>query len=254
MRIERMGAQLPLPAEGRSGHQRIALEGLDVLTDEVRSRLAVIRNKISDAGGDVSRITIVAVTKGFGLVAVRAALGAGLVNIGENYAAELIHKAGELNGLDGSACPRWHFIGAVQRRRVAALGKYVDCWQSVARVSEGAAIARYRPGARVFVQVNAARMEGRNGCLPEDACDLVKELRGLGLRVDGLMTIGIQGDTIATHNIFSEVRDLVDRLEVAEVSIGMTEDLETAVRAGSTMVRIGRGLFGNRETIHHSVT
>ncbi|MHB8264053.1 MAG: alanine racemase [Acidimicrobiales bacterium] len=229
------------------------MEDLDLLGDQVRSRLVDVRNRITDAGGDPHRITIVAVTKGFDLVAVHAALGAGLLDIGENYAAELIHKAGELGELNGSGGiePRWHFIGSVQRRRVAALSRFVHCWQSVARVSEGVEIARYQPGATVFVQVNAARIQGRNGCSPEDVCGLAKELRDLGLAVGGLMTIGAQGDIATTLDIFSEVKRLADRAEAPEVSMGMTEDIEVAVRVGSTMLRIGRGLFGNRGNIHH---
>ncbi len=225
------------------------MEDLDLLSDQVRSRLAAVRNRIVDAGGNPHRITIVAVTKGFDLVAVRAALRAGLPDVGENYAAELTGKAGELNG-SGDIEPRWHFIGAVQRRRVRSLSRFVHCWQSVARVSEGIEIVRYQPGAKVFVQVNASRIEGRNGCPPENVHVLVKELRELGLQVDGLMTIGVQGDIVATRTMFSEVKFLAERAEVPEVSMGMTEDIEVAVRAGSTMLRIGQGLFGNRENIH----
>jgi PLP dependent protein len=185
---------------------------------------------------------VIGVTKSFGGDAVRAALDAGLHDLGENYAAELVAKAGEA-AVQASGVV-WHFLGAVQRNKVAQLAPLVGVWQSVARVAEGERIARFAPGARVLVQVETTGLPGRNGCPPEAAGPLVAQLRDLGLDVRGLMTVAAPGE--GAEESFRTVRHLADRLGLEERSMGMSDDLEAAVAAGSTMVRIGRALFGAR--------
>jgi uncharacterized pyridoxal phosphate-containing UPF0001 family protein len=192
-------------------------------------------------------VRVVAVTKGFGPSAVRAALGAGLRDVGENYAAELVAKAdalaGERSGGHGGVV--WHFLGAVQRNKVPALAPVVGLWQSVARSAEGERIARFSPGAAVLVEVEATGLPGRNGCPPSGVGELVARLRGLGLDVRGLMTVAAPGRP-AAEEAFATVAGLADALGLEERSMGMSDDLEAAVAAGTTMVRIGRALFGDR--------
>ncbi len=139
----------------------------------------------------------------------------------------------------------WHFLGAVQRNKVAQLAPLVGVWQSVARVAEGERIARFAPGAQVLVQVETTGLPGRNGCPPAATGELVAQLRDLGLAVRGLMTVAAPGEGAATE-AFETVGRLADRLGLEERSMGMSDDLEAAVAAGSTMVRIGRALFGDR--------
>ena len=179
-------------------------------------------------------------TKGFGPDAVRAARRAGLADLGENYAAELVAKAPVVDD-----AVVWHFLGAVQRNKVALLAPLVGMWQSVAREAEGARIARFAPGARVLVQVDTTGLPGRNGCLPSGVPELVRHLDELGLDVRGLMTVAAPGEA-AAKAAFESVGRLADRLELEERSMGMSDDLEVAVAAGSTMVRVGRALFGER--------
>jgi uncharacterized pyridoxal phosphate-containing UPF0001 family protein len=219
------------------------------VSDEVARNLAVVRDRIAAAGGDPDRIRVVAVTKTFGPDAVAAALGAGLVDIGENYASELVAKAQALAGQrDEDArdrAPRWHFLGAIQRNKVGSLAPFVGLWQSVAREAEGARIARFAPGASVMVEVEATGIPGRNGCPPAAVPDLVASLGDLGLDVSGLMTVAAPDPTAAAAT-FGLVARLADDLGLRERSMGMSDDLEVAVSAGSTMVRIGRSLFGER--------
>ncbi|HEX3332915.1 MAG TPA: alanine racemase [Acidimicrobiales bacterium] len=190
---------------------------------------------------------VVAVTKGFGSDAVQAAVEAGLHDIGENYAAELESKAPAVV----SAVPVvWHFLGAVQRNKVARLAPIVGLWESVARAEEGARIARFAPGAKVLVEVDTTGLPGRNGCAPSDAGPLVADLRAVGLDVRGLMTVAAPGE--AARTAFEAVARLADDLGLEERSMGMSDDLEAAVAAGTTMVRIGRALFGERPPRHPS--
>jgi PLP dependent protein len=181
---------------------------------------------------------VVGVTKGFGPDAVQAARGAGLRDLGENYAAELLAKAAADEGDDGVV---WHFLGAVQRNKVAQLAPLVGVWQSVARESEGVRIARFAPGARVLVQVDTTGLPGRNGCAPSEVDALVPRLAGLGLDVRGLMTVAAPGAS-AAREAFESLGRMADRLGLEERSMGMSDDLEAAVR-------IGRALFGARPPV-----
>jgi hypothetical protein len=185
-------------------------------------------------------VTVLAVTKGFGPEAIAAARTVGLSEVGENYAAELLAKA------PGPPGTRWHFLGSIQRNKVPALAPLVHLWQGVARAVEGERIAGCAPGAAVLVQVDCTGRAGRNGCGPEAVPGLVRDLGGLGLEVRGLMTVAPQGDPAAVAAAFGLVANLADTLGLPERSMGMTDDLEAAVAAGSTMVRVGRGLFGDR--------
>ena len=211
-------------------------------SDEVARRLLAVRERISRAGGDPARVRVIGVTKGFGPEAVTAARAAGLVDLGENYAAELVTKAAAASDTPGVV---WHFLGTVQRNKVAQLAPLVGVWQSIAREAEGARVARFAPQARVLVQVETTGLPGRNGCPPAAVGTLVSQLGDLGLDVRGLMTVAAPG-VDAAKDAFGTLGRLADQLGLEERSMGMSDDLEAAGAAGSTMVRIGRALFGPR--------
>lgn len=214
-----------------------------ITPEDVTRALDRVRRRIESAGGDLAAVRVVAVTKGFGADAIEAALAAGLSDVGENYAQELVAKHRELGPTAARA--RWHFLGAVQRNKVRTLAPLVDCWQSVARLAEGAEIAKRAPGATVLVEMETTGSPGRNGCPPPGVPGLVGALGDLELRVAGLMTVA-DPDPLDAAREFREVREMADRLGLAERSMGMTGDLELAVAEGSTMVRVGRALFGDR--------
>jgi pyridoxal phosphate enzyme (YggS family) len=212
------------------------------------SRLATVRGRIESAGGDPERVTLLAVTKGFGAGVVQAAVAAGLRDIGESYVQELVAKAAELEELAGEpdAVPTWHFVGGLQRNKVRKAAPHVAVWHSVDRLSLGAEIARCSPGAAVYAQVNTTDEPQKGGCEPARLPALVDGLRDLGLDVLGLMTIGPQGPPEAARPAFRLLRSLAEREGVAGLSMGMTSDLEVAVAEGATVVRVGSGLFGPR--------
>jgi hypothetical protein len=205
-------------------------------------RLEAVRLRIDGASTNPDLVRIVAVTKGFGVEAVRAAVATGLADIGENYAGELLAKVAGWDGPEAS----WHFLGAVQRNKVARLAPVVSWWQALRRLEEGRAIARRRPGARVLVQVDTVGLPGRGGCPPDAVPDLVTALRDEDLLVEGLMTVGAPGPPEASRAGFALVSGLADRLALPVRSMGMSDDLEVALAEGSTMVRLGRALFGDR--------
>jgi uncharacterized pyridoxal phosphate-containing UPF0001 family protein len=208
----------------------------------VAERLSALRRQVEDAGRDPSGVRIVAVTKGFDESAPAAAFAVGLRDIGENYADELLAKA------SSAAAPDvvWHMLGAIQRRRIKMLAQVVGCWQAVSRTEEISSLARLAPRAQVFVQVDTTGLPGRNGCGPAEAPGLVEAARSAGLTVRGLMTVGLQGPPEVVAVGFERVAALAADLALEELSMGMSDDLDVALRAGSTMLRVGRGLFGPR--------
>ncbi len=222
--------------------------------DIVTARVVALRHRIEDAGRDPAAVHIVAVTKGFTAGAVDAARAAGLYDIGENYADELLAKiaalspapAGSSAGAGEPPPTRWHYLGAIQRRKVRALAPVVSWWQTVSRASEGTAIAARAAGAIVLVEVSTTDIPGRNGCPPSEVPALVSSLRSDGLDVRGLMVIGPPGPPEASRPSFRVTAELARELGLPEVSMGMTDDLDVALSEGSTMLRVGRALFGER--------
>ncbi len=206
---------------------------------EVAERLAAIRDRIERAGGDPGAVTVVGVTKGFDRTAVDAAVGAGLLDLGESYAQEMVEKVG------AAADVRWHWIGRLQRRKVRQVADHVALWHSVDRIELGAEIARRAPGAAVLAQVNTSGEDTKGGCAPGATAALVADLRAEGLEVRGLMTVALRGPEGAA-SCFRILRTLADDLGLPERSMGMSDDLEAAVAEGATLVRVGTALFGPR--------
>ncbi len=205
--------------------------------DELRARLTQLSPNRT--------VRIVAVTKGFGVDAPRAALAAGLTMIGENYAQELIAKHAELTP-EEQARIEWHFLGRLQRNKVRSLASIVSVWQSVDRSELIDEIARRAPGARVMIQLNLSNEPQKGGAPLGECGSLVEQARAVGLDVVGLMGVGTVGDPVESAEAFSRLVGLASELGIAESSIGMSDDLEEAVAAGSTMVRVGTALFGAR--------
>jgi PLP dependent protein len=217
---------------------------------ELPARVAAVRSRIEAAGGDPGRVALLAVTKGFGADVVRGALDAGLTDLGESYVQELVAKAAEVEDDAGAApdgpVPTWHFIGRLQRNKVRKAAPFVATWHSIDRLSLGAEVARWSPGAKVYAQVNTTDEPQKGGCEPARLPALVDGLRDLGLDVLGLMTIGPNGPPEVARPAFRLLRELATREGVAGLSMGMTSDLEVAVAEGATVVRVGSGLFGPR--------
>ena len=189
-------------------------------------------------------IRIVAVTKGHDAATLRAVVQAGLVDIGENYAQELIAKVPRAGDLTGVTV---HFLGRIQTNKIRALAPVVDRYDSVDRDAVVDALAMRCPRARILVQVSTTGEEGKGGVAPEGVPDLVARARDQGLMVEGLMTVGpTRGGPEAARAGFAQVRALADRVGLEVVSMGMSEDFEVAVAQGATEIRLGSILVGPR--------
>jgi pyridoxal phosphate enzyme (YggS family) len=210
--------------------------------ETVPERLAMVRDRIASAGAPPGSVTIVAVTKGFGPDAVAASVRAGLYDIGENYAQEMLRKVeGAPPGV------RWHFLGELQRNKLARLAPHVYLWHGLDSDVGSDALAKRSPGAAVLVEVRLADNSHRHGAPAGEVPALVKRAQDAGLQVRGLMAVGPAHATRQDlHCGFGTVAELARSLGLSELSMGMSSDFELAVGEGATMIRLGRALFGPR--------
>lgn len=214
----------------------------------IAERLAEVRARIDAVDRPFDHpVEITAVTKTFPPETVTAAVEAGCAAIGENYAQDLLTKREVIESFDPSVRPRVDFIGQLQSNKVRQLVGLVDRWCTVDRSSLVRELAKRAPGADVLVQVNITGEDGKGGCAPDLVADLVDRCVQSGLSVSGILAVGPTGrPPEEAASGFASVRSMVDDLDLAVCSMGMTGDLEVAVAAGSTNVRIGSAIFGQR--------
>lgn len=205
-------------------------------------------------------VTVVAAAKTRTPAEVRAALGAGITAVGENY----VQEAEKAQAALGRSAAKWHLIGHLQRNKAKAAVRLFDLIQTVDSLRLGEALdAASRAVGRempILVEVNGGREPQKAGVWPEDALDLVRALDRLGaLRVVGLMTMGPlaadpEAESGALRLAFRETRALFETLRRAPfertrmeiLSMGMSDSYSAAIAEGATMVRIGTSLFGPR--------
>ena len=209
----------------------------------VAERLRLVHERIARAGG--SGVTVLPVTKSFPVAACWAAHHAGCTAVGENYAQEVVAK---FAGLPTPLPFEVHFIGQLQTNKVRLLAPIVSLFGSVDRASQVRELVKRAAGARILVQVSDdGGGDGKAGCPIDEVPALVDLAIADGLRVEGLMAVGpTVGGPEAARPLFRSVRALATRLGLATCSMGMSDDLEVAVQEGSTQVRIGTALFGER--------
>ncbi len=225
----------------------------------VEERLKRIRECIARAaervGRDPGSVTLIGATKDVDAARVRAAIGGGLCDFGENRIQEALPKIAAVG-----AGPRWHFIGHLQRNKARlAVGPFAMIHSidslAVAQTVDRAARSAGRRVA-VLVEVNIGGEATKHGVAPAATPDLVAAMRACDhLEPVGLMTMAPPADDPeAVRPIFRRLRALRDRLRSGgggegfrELSMGMSWDFEVAIEEGATMVRIGRALFGERD-------
>ncbi|HEU4753939.1 MAG TPA: YggS family pyridoxal phosphate-dependent enzyme [Armatimonadota bacterium] len=216
----------------------------------VRERIFRAAEKNGRSGEE---IRLVAVTKRQPVEAVREALAAGVRELGENYVQEAEQKWAEL----GRVLATRHLIGHLQRNKAGKAAALFDMVQTVDSLELARALGR-RAGdlgreLDALIEVNISGEATKHGVAPEAAGDLAGQVAEVpGLRLRGLMGMGpAEADEAATRRSFQRLRALFEQLPPEHrqvLSMGMTGDFELAIAEGSTMVRIGTGLFGGRRS------
>jgi hypothetical protein len=228
--------------------------------DSVQARLQAVLGRMASAaraaGRDPTSVSLVAVSKTFPVDAVTAAHAAGQVAFGENYVQEAIDKIETLRPQRSEL--EWHFIGPIQSNKTHAIAEQFDWVQSVDRLKVAQRLSEQRPPdlapLNVLLQVNISGEGSKSGVAPGDVESLARAVGQLPrLKLRGLMAIPEpEADAALQRAPLAAMRALFDRLRAAgfdidTLSMGMSADLESAVLEGTTMVRIGTAIFGERE-------
>ena len=214
----------------------------------IRERLAAVERRIADACARAGRkredVALIAVSKTFDAAAVDEAIAAGVLEVGENR----VQEARDKKPLVASHA-RWHLIGHLQSNKARDAVRLFDVIQTVDSIALAEKIARAAEAAGkrqdILLQVNIGEESQKSGIEPDQLPSIVKDVvRIESLHVLGLMAIPPVGDS-RPH--FRALRELRDASGVEHLSMGMSEDFEAAIEEGSTMVRVGRAIFGSRE-------
>jgi PLP dependent protein len=223
----------------------------------IRANLQSVHERIARAcvagGRAVGEVRLLAVSKTFGPDAVREAAAAGQTAFGENYIQEAVEKIALLADLP----LQWHCIGPIQSNKTRLVAQHFDWAHTVDRLKVAQRLSEQRPEGRaplqVCIQVNIDGGPSKSGVAPADALALAREVARLPhLALRGIMTIpepaagfeAQQAVHLRARALFDELR--ASGLPLDTLSMGMSDDLEAAVAAGSTMVRIGTAIFGVR--------
>jgi pyridoxal phosphate enzyme (YggS family) len=233
----------------------------------IRNNLQQVRDRIAAACARAGRapesVQLLAVSKTMPLAHVLDAMACGQTAFGENYVQEGVQKIEALRAWEaeggGAAAARWHLIGPLQSNKTRQVAAQFDWVHSVDRIKIGERLAEQRPAElaplQVCIQVNIDGGASKSGVAPEDVLALARALAVLPrLTLRGLMTIpepasGFEAQR-AVHararTLFEQVRDAGVGPAFDTLSMGMTADLEAAIDAGSTLVRVGTAIFGAR--------
>jgi PLP dependent protein len=198
---------------------------------------------------------LIAVSKTKPVAAISAAYAAGQRAFGENYVQELVGKATELAQLDGI---EWHFIGPIQSNKTKDIAQHADWVHSIERLKIAERLSAQRPldkaPLQVLLQVNISGEASKSGIEPADLLQLANAVARLPqLTLRGLMAIPEPGKGAEA---FAQMQQLSLQLQqqhpdATELSMGMSDDWQQALRFGSTMIRLGTAIFGARETHSH---
>lgn len=226
-----------------------------IMTDFLLKRQQLL-NKIEAAclknARKFDKVQLLAVSKTHPAGVIREMYKAGQRQFGENYLQEALTKQAELSDLP----IEWHFIGHVQRNKTKPIAEHFNWVHGVDRLIIAERLSSQRPPnlppLNVCIQVNIDGQDTKDGCQPSEVGDLVKQISQLGhIRLRGLMVIPRPDNTAA----FFDAKNLFEAVRVAHatpddwntLSMGMSGDLEQAIAAGSTLVRVGTALFGARD-------
>ena len=225
----------------------------------ISEKLQLVRGRIHAAVSQFARpegcVELLAVSKTFPAVTIREAVAAGQHRFGENYVQEALDKMAELADLRSQI--EWHMIGPIQSNKTRPVAEHFDWVHTVDRLKIAQRLNDQRPAQlpplQVCIQVNTSGEDSKSGTGPDEALALAREVAALPrLRLRGVMALPApSADPAEQSRQLAQVRVVYEHLRsqglpLDTLSMGMSSDLEAAVAQGSTMVRVGTALFGQR--------
>jgi pyridoxal phosphate enzyme (YggS family) len=226
-------------------------QSMRVIHDNLQAVRGRIASAAAAAGRDPLSVTLLAVSKTHPAALVEEALAAGQKAFGENYVQEALEKIDTLAGKS----IEWHLVGPLQSNKTRLVAARFDWVHTVESGKVARRLSDQRPtgmpALNVLVQVNVSGEASKSGVAPDEVLTLAKEIDALPrLKLRGLMAIPEPGADVARYR---ELKALYEKLESEfgcdTLSVGMSDDMETAIAAGSTMVRIGTAIFGTRQKV-----
>jgi len=226
-------------------------QSMRVIHDNLQAVRGRIARAAAAAGRDPQSVTLLAVSKTHPAALVEEALAAGQQAFGENYVQEAVEK---MDALAGQGI-EWHLVGPLQSNKTRIVAARFDWVHTVESGKVARRLSEARPAGmpalNVLIQVNVSGEASKSGVAPEEALFLAKEINTLArLKLRGLMAIPEPGAEVARYR---ELKNLYEKLETGfhfdTLSVGMSDDMETAIAEGSTMVRIGTAIFGARNKV-----
>jgi len=226
--------------------------------DKIKKNILEIKKNISKISLDLNRaidsVTLMAVSKKQSTENIREAYRAGQKDFGENYLQESISKIHELHDLEII----WHYIGSIQSNKSKLIAENYDWVHSIDKISTLKKINKYRDGfsrkINICIQVNIDAEETKSGIYMNEVEDFIKECNSMKqVNIRGLMAIPkYQSNSDLKSKAFKKIKHLFDDLikkgyKLDTLSIGMSSDYEEAIESGSTIVRIGTAIFGERK-------
>ena len=226
---------------------------MTMIADNLQAAHARVTAACVAAGRAVNSVTLLAVSKTFSVGDIEQAIAAGQTCVGENYIQEAVEKILVM----GHASVQWHCIGPVQSNKTRLVAEHFDWVQSVDRLKIAQRLSEQRPAhlppLQICIQVNTDGGANKAGVKPDELLALAHAVARLPrLKLRGLMSIPEPAsDFAAATALHARARRLMeglnaDGLQLDTLSMGMSADLEAAIHAGSTMVRVGTAIFGGR--------
>ncbi|MFZ6676396.1 YggS family pyridoxal phosphate-dependent enzyme [Undibacterium sp. Tian12W] len=227
------------------------------ISDNLQAVSADIRAAALASGRDPQQLRLLAVSKTFPADAVIDAAAAGQHCFGENYLQEALEKMQEVQAKKPQLQLEWHFIGPIQSNKTRPIAEHFAWVHSVDREKIAQRLSEQRPAGmpalNICLQVNISGEASKSGVLPEEAVALAQKIAVLpGLQLRGLMAVPeASDDEQVQRQAFRQLKQLSDSIQAAGIaldtlSMGMSSDMHAAIAEGSTMLRIGTAIFGNR--------
>ncbi len=234
----------------------------NVAMNNIPQQLQQIHQQIKQAchavGREQSAVKLLAVSKTKPVEDILIAHAAGQVAFGENYVQEGVEKIQYCQQHDVSL--EWHFIGPLQSNKTRLVAEYFDWMQTLERAKIADRLneqrSPYKAPLNVLIQINISQESSKSGIQPSDMLPLAKHIENLPhLRLRGLMAIPEPTNDVAQQEqtfcqmktLFEQLQQALPNAQIDTLSMGMTDDMQSAIKCGSTMVRIGTAIFGTRD-------